>query len=101
MTPYVAVQQLVLYVFGVALMFCAITFYLNGSMELTKSLIIVVCSFMVYEQLKVAGSCVANMRIAEHSIDKANKIDDEKILFRQQRKSSLKMLILLMRKIKY
>ena len=35
----------------------------------------VVCSFMVYEQLKVAGSCVANMRIAEHSIDKANKID--------------------------
>lgn len=76
MTPYVAVQQLVLYVFSVALMFCAITFYLNGSMELTKSLIMVVCSFMVYEQLKVAGSCVANMRIAEHSIDKANKIDD-------------------------
>ena len=31
---------------------------------------------MVYEQLKVAGSCVANMRIAEHSIDKANKIDE-------------------------
>lgn len=76
MTPYVAMQQLVLYVFGVALMFCAIIFYLNGSMELTKSLIMVVCSFMVYEQLKVAGSCVANMRIAEHSIDKANKIDD-------------------------
>lgn len=80
MTPYVAVQQLVLYVFGVTLMFCAITFYLNGSMELTKSLIMVVCSFMVYEQLKVAGSCVANMRIAEHSIDKANKIDDVPIM---------------------
>lgn len=76
MTPYVAMQQLVLYVFGVALMFCGIAFYLNGSMELTKSLIMVVCSFMVYEQLKVAGSCVANMRIAEHSIDKANKIND-------------------------
>ncbi|MGN0349473.1 MAG: ABC transporter ATP-binding protein [Roseburia sp.] len=76
MTPYIAMQQLVLYVFGVAFMFCAIAFYLNGSMELTKSLIMIVCSFMVYEQLKVAGSCVANMRIAEHSIDKANKIDD-------------------------
>lgn len=80
MTPYVAVQQLVLYVFSVALIFCAITFYLNGSMELTKSLIMVVCSFMVYEQLKVAGSCVANMRIAEHSIDKVNKIDDVPIM---------------------
>ena len=76
MTPYVAMQQLVLYVFGVLLMFCAIAFYLDGSMELTNSLIMVVCSFLVYEQLKVAGSCVANMRIAEHSIDKANKIDE-------------------------
>ena len=76
MTPYVAMQQLVLYVFSIALMFCAIAFYLNGTMEITNSLIMVICSFMVYEQLKVAGSCVANMRIAEHSIDKANKIDD-------------------------
>lgn len=80
MTPYVAMQQLVLYVFGVALMFGAITFYLNGTMELKKSLIMVICSFLVYEQLKVAGSCVANMRIAEHSIDKANKIDDVPVM---------------------
>lgn len=76
MTPYVAMQQVVLYVFSVLLMFCAIAFYLDGSMELTNSLIMVVCSFLVYEQLKIAGSCVANMRIAEHSIDKANKIDE-------------------------
>lgn len=76
MTPYVAMQQLILHIFGVAIMFGAIYFYLNGTMELTKSLIMVVCSFMVYEQLKVAGSCVANMRIAEHSIDKANRIDE-------------------------
>lgn len=80
MTPYVAMQQLVLYVFGVALMFGAITFYLNGTMELSKSRIMVICSFLVYEQLKVAGSCVANMRIAEHSIDKANKIDDVPVM---------------------
>ena len=80
MTPYVAMQQLVLYVFGVALMFGAITFYLNGTMELSKSLIMVICSFLVYEQLKVAGSCVANMRIAEHSINKANKIDDVPVM---------------------
>ena len=80
MTPYVALQQLVLYVFGVGLMFGAISFYINGSMELTNSLIMVVCSFMVYEQLKVAGSCVANMRIAEHSIDKANKINDVPVM---------------------
>ena len=80
MTPYVAVQQLVLYVFSVALMFFSIVFYLNDSMTLADSLIMIICSFMVYEQLKVAGSCVANMRIAEHSIDKANKIDNVPVM---------------------
>ena len=80
MTPYVALQQLVLYVFSVALMFFSIRFYLNGTMELANSLIMVICSFMVYEQLKVAGSCVANMRIAEHSIDKANEIDQVPVM---------------------
>ena len=80
MTPYVAMQQLILYIFSVALMFFAIRFYLNGSMALADSLIMIICSFMVYEQLKVAGSCVANMRIAEHSIDKANKIDDVPVM---------------------
>ena len=88
MTPYVAMQQLVLYVFGVLLMFCAIAFYLDGSMELTNSLIMVVCSFLVYEQLKVAGSCVANMRIAEHSIDKANKIDEVPTMEEGKRENS-------------
>ena len=88
MTPYVAMQQLVLYVFGVLLMFCAIAFYLDGSMELTNSLIMVVCSFLVYEQLKVAGSCVANMRIAEHSMDKANKIDEVPTMEEGKRETS-------------
>ena len=41
MTPYVALQQLVLYVFSVALMFCSIKFYLNGSMNLADSLIMI------------------------------------------------------------
>ena len=88
MTPYVAMQQLVLNMFSVMLMFCAIAFYLDGSMELTNSLIMVVCSFLVYEQLKVAGSCVANMRIAEHSIDKANKIDEVPTMEEGKRETS-------------
>ena len=88
MTPYVAMQQLVLNMFSVLLMFCAIAFYLDGSMELTNSLIMVVCSFLVYEQLKIAGSCVANMRIAEHSIDKANKIDEVPTMEEGKRETS-------------
>ena len=88
MTPYVAMQQLVLNMFSVLLMFWSIALYLDGSMELTNSLIMVVCSFLVYEQLKVAGSCVANMRIAEHSIDKANKIDEVPTMEEGKRETS-------------
>ncbi len=80
MTPYVFFQQLVLYGFSVLLMYASIAFYLNGTMDLANSLIMVVCSFMVYEQLKVAGSCVANLRIAENSIDKANEIEQVPIM---------------------
>ena len=80
MTPYVALQQFVLYLFSTGLIFLSIFFYLQGSMELTKSLIMIVCSYMVYEQLKVAGSCVANMRLAEHSIDKADQIEQVPIM---------------------
>ena len=80
MTPYVALQQLVLYVFSVILIFVSIALYLNGSMAITKSLMMIIASYMVYEQLKVAGSCVANMRLAEHSIDKANQIDDVPVM---------------------
>lgn len=80
MTPYVALQQLVLYIFSVLLIFMSIALYLNGSMAITKSLMMIIASYMVYEQLKVAGSCVANMRLAEHSIDKANQIDEVPVM---------------------
>ena len=76
MTPYIAFQQLILYIFSVVIIMCSIIFCLNGSMGLPMSLIMIVNAFLVFEQLKVAGSAVANLRIAEHSIDKANKIDE-------------------------
>ena len=76
MTPYIAFQQLILYIFSVIIIACSIVFYLKGSMGLPMSLIMIVNAFLVFEQLKVAGSAVANLRIAEHSIDKANKIDE-------------------------
>ena len=80
MNPYIASQQVILNVFSVILMFCAAFFYINGTMELTKALIMIVSAFMVYEQLKVAGSAVANIRIAEFSIDEANKIDQVPVM---------------------
>ncbi len=76
MNPYVALQQLVLNLFSVGMIFVSIVFYLDGSLSLVYCLMMMVSSFMVYEQLKVAGSSMANLRITENSIKKANEIDN-------------------------
>lgn len=80
MNPYIAMQQLVLNLFSVLIIFLAIRFYLNGTMSLTYCLMMMVSSFMVYEQLKVAGSSMANLRITENSISKANEIDQVPVM---------------------
>ncbi len=75
MNPYVALQQLVLNLFSVVMIFASIVFYLDGTLSLVYCLMMMISSFMVYEQLKVAGSSMANLRITENSIKKANEID--------------------------
>lgn len=75
MNPYVAVQQMILYLFSVLVILASVCFYLNGSLSLVCCLIMMVSSFMVYEQLKIAGSSMANLRITENSINRANELD--------------------------
>lgn len=80
MNPYVAVQQCILYLFSVLVMFASVSFYLNGSLPLVYCLMMMVASFMVYEQLKIAGSSMANLRITENSINRANEIDEVPVM---------------------
>ena len=80
MNPYVAVQQIILYLFSVLVIFASIYFYLNGTLSLVYCLMMMIASFMVYEQLKIAGSSMANLRITENSMDRANEIDDVPVM---------------------
>ena len=80
MNPYVAIQQVILYLFSVLVIFASVCFYLDGSMSLVYCLMMMVASFMVYEQLKIAGSSMANLRITENSITRANEIDDVPVM---------------------
>lgn len=73
--PYVAAQQIILDLCSVAILFASVSFYLNGTLSLVYCLMMMVSSFMVFEQLKIAGSSMANLRITESSIDRANEID--------------------------
>lgn len=80
MNPYVAAQQIILYLFSVLVIFVSIVFYLNGSLSLVYCLMMMIASFMVYEQLKIAGSSMANLRITENSITRANEIDEVPVM---------------------
>ena len=78
--PYVAAQQVILNLCSAAILFASISFYLNGTLSLVYCLMMMVSSFMVFKQLKTAGSSMANLRITESSINRANEIDSVPVM---------------------
>jgi len=80
MTPVTFAQQIILNLFSVLIMGASVLLYLNGQISLVKALTLMVYSFMVFEQLKSAGSNITNLRITEASIDKANEIDQVPVM---------------------
>lgn len=74
-SPYIAAQQIILYVFSVLLMGAAVAFYLNGTMIPANALMTVIISFLVFAQIESAGSGMALLRVVTSSIDHANRTD--------------------------
>ena len=72
--PYMSLQSFVLKLFSVLMILGAISFYLNGSMELITCLLMMVSSFIIYGQLDSAGSFSALLRIMDLSMDKIDEI---------------------------
>lgn len=75
MSPYLWLQSVVLDLFSVGIMLSSVYFYLHGTMELAYSLMMIVASFMIFGELKSAGSGMATLRLTEVSIDRANELD--------------------------
>ncbi len=75
-TPYTIMQEVILRIFSVIMMGAALIFYFKGTMELTYSLMFIVVSFIVFEQIESAGHGVAVLRICGSSIEQANQMDD-------------------------
>ena len=61
---------------GVVMIFCASLFYLQGTMELTISIVMCVAAFIVYASLDSAGNYSALLRIVDISVDRAQEILD-------------------------
>ena len=68
---YMLAQFVVNKLTGVAVCTAAIGFYFGGTMELTNCLLMLICSFILFEQLDSAGSFSALFRSIDIGVDKA------------------------------
>ncbi len=78
--PYMGLQTLITKLTGVAMAFVAVLFYLNGTMSLFSTLLMLVSSFLVLDALNAAGSYSALMRVVNLSVDLANQILETEVM---------------------
>ena len=74
--PAVGIQNLIVKLIGVVIAGASILFYLNGTMELVYTIVMLLCSFMVFESLDAAGTYTALLKIIGKGVDLANEILD-------------------------
>lgn len=72
--PAVGFQLMVSKLSGVAIAGASLYFYLDGSMELTYLITMLLCSFMVFEALDLAGVFTALLKIIGKGVDLAEEI---------------------------
>ena len=78
--PYDALKQVVVRVFSVLLPLASIYFWLNGSLSLAYGVILVIASFMVFNDLENAGNMASLLQMLAASMDTANSIDDTPVM---------------------
>ena len=75
-SPYIALQGMVTKLTGLFMGLFSIYFYLNGSMELLVTIMMIVSGFMIYENLDGVGSFSSLLRIVDLSVDMVNQVLD-------------------------
>lgn len=72
--PAVGLQNLICKLMGVCVAGASLAFYLNGTMELTYAITMLMCSFMIFEALDSAGVYTALLKIIGKGVDLTNEI---------------------------
>ncbi len=76
LTPYTALQEAVLQMAGVGMMLAAILLRIHGGMSLANALMVLVMSFLVFNQIKAFGMGVSMLRLAAAAIDRTEETED-------------------------
>ena len=75
LTPYTIAQEAVLQLASVCMMLAAIVLWAHGTMTLANALMVLVMSFMVFNQIKAFGMGVSMLRMAAASIDRTEQTE--------------------------
>lgn len=78
--PFSALRQAVVRIFQVLLAGTGILFFLDGTMELSRCLLMLIASFMIYRELESAGNMSDMLQMLNASMDKANAVDDTPVM---------------------
>lgn len=71
-TGFFFLQNMVNKLTGVLIVLASIFFYLNGSMTLIDTIMMIICSFMIFAALDLAGSFSALLKAMDLCVDKGN-----------------------------
>ena len=74
--PAVGVQNLIVKLIGVVIAGASLLFYLNGTMEIVYTITMLLCSFIIFESLDLAGIYTALLKVIGKGVDLANEILD-------------------------
>lgn len=75
LTPYTALQEAVLQIASVGMMLAAVLLWIGGGMSLATALMVLVMSFLVFNQIKAFGMGVSMLRMAA-AIDRTVETED-------------------------
>lgn len=78
--PWMAVRQIVIRIFAVLILIASLVFYKNGSLSLPMCILMLIVSFMIYQELESAGNMSDNLQMLGASMDKADEIDKTPVM---------------------
>ena len=76
LTPYTALQEAVLQIAGIGMMLVAILLWRSGGMSLANALMVLIMSFLVFNQIKAFGMGVSMLRMAAAAIDRTEETEN-------------------------
>ncbi|SDA79383.1 ATP-binding cassette, subfamily B [Lachnospiraceae bacterium G11] len=73
--PISSVQNIILGIFKMSIIFLSVYFYLQGTMELITALMLVIVAYQVFAEIEQTDSGLSMLRVVTGSLDQVEKVD--------------------------